>query len=58
MYLLLGYINGGVRMADIAKVRTLLKTMRGIALHLTDEEISEIGKVLLNAINRLEKEQQ
>lgn len=48
--------NGGVRMADIAKVRNLLETLRMIAVHLTDDEISEIGKVLMKATDRMLKE--
>lgn len=43
---------------NIAKVRSLLETMRVVAIHLTEEEISEIGKILLQAIYRMEKEQQ
>ncbi|WP_223316892.1 hypothetical protein [Clostridium botulinum] len=40
-------------MANIAKVRELLKTL---ICHLNDEEISDIGKILLRATERLAKE--
>lgn len=43
-------------MANVAKVRQLLETIRMIAIFLTDEEISDIGKVLLRATERMEKE--
>lgn len=41
-------------MADIAKVRSLLVVMKNIAVHLTDDEISKIGLILQNALERLE----
>lgn len=44
-------------MASIGKIRVLLGSMRDIAHYLTDEEISEIGLVLLKAMDRMEKEQ-
>lgn len=44
-------------MADIAKVRNLIAIVRAIGIHLTDEEISEIGEVLTKALDRIEKEQ-
>lgn len=43
-------------MSNIAKVRTLLETMRSIAPVLTEEEISDIGVILNRACNRLIKE--
>ena len=43
-------------MASIVKIRKLLETIRYLAPHLTDEEISEIGKVLNKATERLIKE--
>ncbi|WFD11996.1 hypothetical protein [Tepidibacter hydrothermalis] len=45
-------------MSSIGKIRVLLETMRGVAHYLTDEEISEIGVVLLKAMSRMEKEQE
>jgi len=35
------------------KVRMLLETIRELAPTMTDEEISDIGKILLKVINRL-----
>lgn len=43
-------------MTDIAKKRTLLATMHQIAIHLTEDEISDIGLILLRATQRMEKE--
>lgn len=43
-------------MTHIAKVRKLLETMRMIAMYLTDEEISQIGLILMKAIKRMESE--
>ena len=43
-------------MSSIADARVLVETMREVAIHLTDEEIAEIGKVLLVALDRMEKE--
>jgi len=43
--------------ADLAKVRTQLETMRKLAVHLTEDEISDIGVVLQKAIDRKIKEQ-
>lgn len=43
-------------MANLAKVRTLLQTIRIIAIHLNDDEIRAIGMVLNKAIERMEKE--
>ena len=40
----------------MSKARILIKTIRYVAIHLTDEEISEIGEVLARALNRMEKE--
>lgn len=42
---------------SLSKVRTLLQVFRSIAPHLNDEEISEIGLVIIKAINRMEEEQ-
>lgn len=44
-------------MPDMAKVRDLMKCMRGLVIFLNDEEISDIGKVLQRAAKRLIKEQ-
>lgn len=41
-------------MASVTKIRMLLKTIQQLAIHLTDEEISDIGKILLKATQRLE----
>ena len=43
-------------MSSIADARVLVETMREVAIYLTDEEIREIGKVLLVALDRMEKE--
>lgn len=43
--------------ADLAKVRKLLVAVRELAVHLTDEEISDIGMVLDKACTRLLREQ-
>ncbi|APC80217.1 TPA: hypothetical protein ACXDAZ_002253 [Clostridium botulinum] len=39
--------------ANVAKIRQLIATVRELAPHMTDEEISEIGQVLLKVTNRL-----
>jgi hypothetical protein len=41
-------------MVDVAKVRALMEMMRNIALHLTNEEINQIGFIVNKAIDRLE----
>lgn len=43
---------------NMVKIRQLLESINGLAKHLTDEEISDIGEVLLRAIDRLEKDNQ
>lgn len=43
-------------MNNLAKVRTLLETIRIIAPHLNDNEITAIGLILNSAIERMEKE--
>lgn len=43
-------------MSKLANVRTLLATIHKIGHHLTEDEISDIGKVLIMAMNRMEKE--
>ncbi|MCD3211797.1 hypothetical protein G8T71_10565 [Clostridium botulinum C/D] len=43
-------------MANISKVRALLKTLTALICHLNDEEISDIRKILLRATERLVKE--
>lgn len=43
-------------MTDISKVRMLLEAVNTIAIHLSDEEISDIGLVLLRATERLIQE--
>lgn len=42
--------------ANLFKVRKLLTSIHTLAEHLTEKEISDIGKILLRAINRLETE--
>lgn len=44
-------------MSTIAKARMLLQTIKNMAMFLTDDEISDIGKVLQRAILRMSKEQ-
>jgi hypothetical protein len=39
-----------------SKIRTLLEGIRTIGPALTDEEVSDIAKVILRATERLEKE--
>lgn len=43
-------------MNNLAKVRTLLETIRVIGPHLNDTEIALIGVVLADAIERMERE--
>lgn len=43
-------------MPDMLKVRKLLESVQSLAVHLTDEEISDIGEVLYRATERLLKE--
>lgn len=43
-------------MSDMAKARDLIETIRYLAPILTEDEISDIGKVLLKATDRLLKE--
>ena len=43
-------------MSSIAGARVLIESIRDIAIHLTDEEIAEIGKILIVALDRMEKE--
>lgn len=40
-------------MANVAKVRILLETIRELAPSMTDKEISDIGKILLKVTIRL-----
>ncbi|BDR67224.1 hypothetical protein K144312032_14520 [Clostridium tetani] len=40
-------------MVDVAKVRELLEVMRELAPVMTDDEISDIGLVLMRVTNRL-----
>lgn len=44
--------------ADLAKVRTLLETVKKLAIYLTEDEISDIGLVLDRSINRMLKMQE
>ena len=41
--------------ANVGKIRNLLETIRVLAPVMTDEEISEIGEVLLKVTHRLFK---
>ena len=43
-------------MANVASVRKLLVTIKFLATELTPEEISDISKVLIRAMDRLEKD--
>lgn len=43
-------------MANPAKVRDLLMVLRQVAPFLTDEEISDLGIIVLGALERMEKE--
>ena len=45
-------------MVEVTNVRDLIETIKGMAMYLTDEEISDIGIVLLRATKRIEKEQE
>ena len=45
-------------MADMTKCRELLKVVRELVTYLTDEEISDIGEVLMRATDRMLKEQE
>lgn len=40
-------------MADVAKVRNLLEVINRLAIAMTDDEISDIGLVLMKVTNRL-----
>jgi len=42
---------------DLAKVRTLLETVKKLAIYLTEDEISDIGLILDRSINRMLKMQ-
>ena len=42
-------------MANIVAIRQLLETIRVIGHHLTDNEVSDIAKVLASAMERMEK---
>jgi hypothetical protein len=44
-------------MADAWKIRDMLESVKSLAILLTDEEISDIGKVLLRALERIQREQ-
>lgn len=41
---------------DMSKVRSFLEAIRIMAVHLNEEEMSEIGQMLLAASERLERE--
>jgi len=43
-------------MPDMSKVRSFLEAIRIMAVYLNEEEMSEIGKMLLAASERLERE--
>lgn len=43
-------------MYDISKSRELIKIVRELAPHMTASEISDIGLVLANVVDRLEKD--
>lgn len=43
-------------MPNMSKVRSFLEAIRTMAVYLNEEEMSEIGKMLLNASERLERE--
>lgn len=43
-------------MVNVAKIRQLIATVRELAPYMTDEEISDIGVVLLGVTNRLLEE--
>jgi len=45
-------------MVEIWKVRKLLEAINTMAVHLNEDEISDIGEVLLKATERLIKEQE
>lgn len=38
------------------KIRMLLQIIRGLSLHLNEQEINDIGKILFRAMDRLLKE--
>ena len=43
-------------MTHMVKARKLIETIRLLAVSLTEEEISDIGKVLLRAMERIENQ--
>ena len=43
-------------MNDLSSARKLIETVKEIAIHLTSDEVTEISKVLLKALDRMEKE--
>lgn len=43
-------------MANVAQARTLIETIRAVAMHLNEEELNQIGLVLNMAIERMIKE--
>ncbi len=45
-------------MAEMVKVRKLLESCRTLAIYLNDEEMHEIGLILLKAAERVEKERE
>ena len=40
-------------MANLVKVRKLLETISGLAMHLSEEEISQIGIILNSALQNV-----
>lgn len=45
-------------MVNVAKIRKLLETTQMVASYLNEEEINDIFKIILVALNRMEKESQ
>lgn len=43
-------------MASSVQIRVLLEGIRGLAAGLTDKEVSDIGRILFKAAERMEKE--
>jgi hypothetical protein len=43
-------------MSNLVKAREIIKLTNELAIYLTEDEISEIGIVLLNAVIRMDKE--
>ena len=43
-------------MPDMSKVRSFLEATRMMAVHLNEQEMSDIGQILLNASARLKRE--